>query len=583
MTHAGVTQAGVKWYARGPVAVASAVSAIYAALLLLHAPWLRLPYFWDEAGYYIPAAHDLFLNGWLIPQSTISTSHPPLPQLYLAACWKLFGYSPLVTRAAMLLVAALGIFGVYRLGRRLTSRQVAAGAAAITAVYPVVFAQSSLAHADMMAFALTLWGLELYFSDQPPGGDKLHFAEEPPGGVRLWRAAAVFALAALAKETAIVTPAALAVFEMCGPEMSGAKLGGAPLQAGLRWRGRIRRALWLLAPALPLAAWLFYLWARTGSFIGSPEFVRYNVGATAHPLRILLALPLRLWQVLGYMGLWSLTALAAAAMRMPPLFDEALGAERPRIALRAQLAMAAVVAAHIVLHSIIGGAVLARYMMVTAPLVALISVSTLWRRVAAWPWALATVAVIMISGWFLNPPYRFAPEDNLNYVDHVRLHQQAAALVEQRYAHARVLTAWPASDELTKPYLGYVKQPLAVVRVENFTAEQMAAAQSASYDLALVFSTKYEPPQRLRWALWERLTERYFDYHRDLPPQAIAGILHGQVVMLASRNGQWVALISFERDFVAQKLASLQAGDGARVEVRPAGARGGKHPGTSSP
>ena len=41
----------------------------FAGLMLLHAPLLRLPYFWDEAGYYIPAARDLFLTGALIPKS----------------------------------------------------------------------------------------------------------------------------------------------------------------------------------------------------------------------------------------------------------------------------------------------------------------------------------------------------------------------------------------------------------------------------------------------------------------------------------------------------------------------------------
>ena len=30
---------------------------------LLHVSLLRLPYFWDEAGYYIPAARDLLLTG----------------------------------------------------------------------------------------------------------------------------------------------------------------------------------------------------------------------------------------------------------------------------------------------------------------------------------------------------------------------------------------------------------------------------------------------------------------------------------------------------------------------------------------
>ena len=52
-------------------------------LLAAHAPLLRLPYFWDEAGYYIPAARDL-LTGSLIPHSTPSNAHPPLVLAWIA-------------------------------------------------------------------------------------------------------------------------------------------------------------------------------------------------------------------------------------------------------------------------------------------------------------------------------------------------------------------------------------------------------------------------------------------------------------------------------------------------------------------
>ncbi len=41
-------------------------AVLFASLMLLHAPLLRLPYFWDEAGYYIPVARDLYLTGSLI-------------------------------------------------------------------------------------------------------------------------------------------------------------------------------------------------------------------------------------------------------------------------------------------------------------------------------------------------------------------------------------------------------------------------------------------------------------------------------------------------------------------------------------
>ncbi|PYX60923.1 MAG: glycosyltransferase, partial [Acidobacteria bacterium] len=87
---------------------------------------------------------------------------------------------------------------------------------------------------------------------------------------------------------------------------------------------------------------------------------------------------------------------------------------------------------------------------------------------------------------------------------------------------ARVLTAWPASDELARPYLGYVTRPMRVLRIEDFTIEQLmsAAEVKSQFDVALVFSTKYEPPQAFfeRWKAWERLKTRFFGFHRDMSP-----------------------------------------------------------------
>src|SRR5207248_5441649 len=73
----------------------------FLLLLCAHISLLGLPYFWDEAGYYIPAARDL-LAGSLIPFSTPSNAHPPLVMACLALAWKVFGQSVIVTRCAML-------------------------------------------------------------------------------------------------------------------------------------------------------------------------------------------------------------------------------------------------------------------------------------------------------------------------------------------------------------------------------------------------------------------------------------------------------------------------------------------------
>ena len=67
---------------------------IFTALFLLHGPLLRLPYFWDEAGYFVPAAYDIYTSGDLIPHSTLSNAHPPLVMLWLAMWWKLSAFTP---------------------------------------------------------------------------------------------------------------------------------------------------------------------------------------------------------------------------------------------------------------------------------------------------------------------------------------------------------------------------------------------------------------------------------------------------------------------------------------------------------
>jgi hypothetical protein len=178
-------------------------------------------------------------------------------------------------------------------------------------------------------------------------------------------------------------------------------------------------------------------------------------------------------------------------------------------------------------------------------------VSTLWRRVRYWKLIVAAVAIAFVAGLFSNPPYGFSLEDNLAYRDYIGLHAEASRFLAMGYSGTRVLTAWPASDELTRPWLGYVNQPFRVARVEDFSASQidMAARARNRYDVALVFSTKCQPPHALfeNWDAWQRIKEKFFGYHRDLLPEDIAQHLGGTIVYHKEMNGQWIAVIAVER------------------------------------
>jgi len=571
-----------------------------ATLIALHAPLLRLPYFWDEAGYYIPAARDLFA-GSLIPYSTPSNAHPPLVLAWIALAWRGFGESPMVTRCAMLLCAAFSLLGFFRLARTVSNSTVAAASTFLVAIYPVFFAQSSLAQIDLPAAGLTFWALEAYFRRRT-------------GAMVLW-----FSLAALAKETAILVPVALFIWELvrtplrlereghgtstgsgqalqpCRPEPkqidANAESRALPVPAGsARFLARSGESTkWLLAAIIPLALWYGFHYARTGFVFGNPEFFRYNVQGTLHPLRIVLALLLRLWQTTGYLGLYVLTLACFLAMKFSPQAVTRTGMSAPqdqsvpnrgitedkrskagdaaqlrsRIPIPIQLAFLTVSVVYLLALSVVGGAVLARYMLPIVPLWILICVSTIWRRLRPWRAVLAIVALAFIASIFVNPPYGFSPEDNLAYCDYIHLHQEAEAFLSARYPKASVLTAWPASDELSQPYLGYVSKPIRVVKIEDFTAEQLLSGAEAHphFDVALVFSTKYQPQGSFfdHWHRWREWKSRYFGYHIDLTPEAAASVLGGNLVYLERQKGQWVGVIKVNaiEDTVAKSPRKL--------------------------
>jgi hypothetical protein len=541
-------------------------AVILLMIFLLHAPLLRLPYFWDEAGYYVPAARDILLTGSLIPHSTVSNAHPPLVMAWIALWWKVVGYAPVVTRTAMLVLAAFSLLGVFRLAERVANTQVAIAATLCTALYPVFFAQSSLAQVDLAAAGLIFWGLAAYL-------------EGSAAATMVW-----FSLAALAKETAILAPLALAGWEIVGMlarrtslrrlwlgEDSSQGLNPTSLVAGSGptesralpkpvhetsfGADSARHIASLVFPVVPLALWYGYHYARMGYVFGNPEFFRYNVAATLSPIRFVLALVMRLWQISGYLHLWVLTLAMLLAMGMLPPRRDSTG-ERPRIGIPVQMIFYVVVLTYVVAMALIGGAVLARYMLPAVPLVIILSVSTLWRRVAFWPVAVACVALAFVAAWFWNPPYGFSPEDNLAYRDYIVLHEDGERFLEARYPMARTLTAWPASDELSRPWLGYITRPMSVVRVEDFSLDEVLSAADfrsgspgSNYEVALIFSTKYEPRPAPwdHWQGWTELKTRFFGFHRDVPPAAAAGILGGHIVFSERRQGQWVAVIEMGR------------------------------------
>jgi 4-amino-4-deoxy-L-arabinose transferase-like glycosyltransferase len=297
-------------------------AAFALAVFLIHLPYLGLPFFWDETGQFVPASLDLFRHGFWVPRSATPNVHPPGLMAYLALVWSAFGFSIAVTRAAMLAVAAGTAFATFLLAIRLCHRR--AGAPALAAVLllfasPLFYTQSMMAQLDLPATLLTVVALVLFLD------------------ARYAAAAAASTALVLVKETGIVVPAVFG--------------------AWLWVEGDRRRAAWFLAPPAALAGWLLVLFRATGHLFGNSQFTDYNLFFPLNPLRVAVALARRIF----YLGFGSFhwigwLSMAFAWRRMK------LYASRPwRIA-------GAVAAAQVVAVSVLGGAVLERYLLPVLPL-----------------------------------------------------------------------------------------------------------------------------------------------------------------------------------------------------------------------
>jgi hypothetical protein len=160
------------------------------------------------------------------------------------------------------------------------------------------------------------------------------------------------------------------------------------------------------------------------------------------------------------------------------------------------------------LFSVLGGALLTRYLLPMYPLVLLVAVSTFYRRVPYWQGLAVFSAAAFVLGLFVNPPYGFAPEDNLAYA-RVGGWTGGDCAVEQAVSGATVLSAWPVTDELARPELGYVKQPWDVYRMEDFTEAQIERQRRSRKSTRRRWCSQPNTTRRRCFVSWLGAAERW--------------------------------------------------------------------------
>ncbi len=301
---------------------------------------------------------------------------------------------------------------------------------------------------------------------------------------------------------------------------------------------------------LPLIAWFAYHRHVVGFTFGNPAFLRYNATANLTAAHILRALCYRFLHLFWQRNIWLPIALALYCLLLPRRQDAPSALQPGPL-----YAMAVLAAANWLAFSVLGGALLTRYLLPVYPLILIVCVSQ-WRvHTRRWPLFAVASAAAFLSVLWLNPPSMFAPEDNLTYRDMIVVQREAIDFVQQHYPGATILTAWPVSTDLFEPYLGYVNHPMKVVAIDDFTLPQvlLAARESNRYNTAIVFTTHFVTPLYRRYLLshpnsWRG---RAFAAKRDLTPAEIAALLGGRVVWRQERGGEWAAVLRFPRSHTA--------------------------------
>jgi hypothetical protein len=284
-----------------------------------------------------------------------------------------------------------------------------------------------------------------------------------------------------------------------------------------------------------VAIWLVVLRSATGNWLGSAVFAEYNWTAALQIGRIPLVVLRRCYQI----GISNFHWLALALVIWPVTKFRALRGPEWKL-------VAALIAAYVLLHSVLGGAILLRYLLPALALFyicAAAAIEALPANVRRPGFALL-LAGLAVSNWW-NPPYPFSYEDNLAVVDFVRLQQQGARWLSAHVQERAITTAWPLTQALTDLRGGYISHPLHVQAVEDFQPKAWESIAPSSVEVIALYSRSWDPPHGLqRQPFLAGLLERYFGYRAQSTPEALMQRFHLHTVARWETHGQWLEILA---------------------------------------
>jgi 4-amino-4-deoxy-L-arabinose transferase-like glycosyltransferase len=413
-----------------------------AVIIFIRRDAFNLLFFWDELGLYVPYTFTFFRNGlhFTADYTFPPLAHPPLFFWMIAGLAKIIGWGIPAFRIMTFVAGAAYVSGTYMLARCRTRQLTSSLIALALLCAPVNLSEVALAQADLAAAAFSVWTL---------------VALEK----RKWKwATFLLALTSFANATFLVIVPAYA-------------LGFYLLQTK---RTAVKDTLLFVLPAILVCAlWFIYVLSLpsqskvvTGSLLANMTFFRgfsFLFYRFAH----------RAYQIGFIDGRWILTLSIVAAVLWS---KKKLKALDPTL----WVFLAAIVLETIFLTFF--GVSHQRYFMVILPMLyvwggwslVVLAEKAVPMGFLNWftPRRLVRIILLLIAAygfvmWHDHPNKYSQLEYRAYYQDQVRAMNQVADDLQKMKNGPVILTSWPLSHALQRPYLLYVKQPLNVLEFDH--------------------------------------------------------------------------------------------------------------------
>ena len=283
-------------------------------LLTLLATWLSRDhvFFWDTVQLGSKHAHWYFEHdfaNWWLPLE-LDSGHPPVFGMYLALCWKLFGYSLVVSHFAILPFLWLLVWSLYRVGLLWLGPDKAAYLLLLALIDPTLAAQAVMISPDTLLAAFFIFGVWAILERKP-----------------LWLALAALGLGVISMRGMMVA-AGLYLFDICIHEKRIGYLGIVGtfkmlIQRGLPFLPVGLIVFTFLVQHYQVTGWIGYHadspWAYGFQRVGLKGVV-HNIGILAW--RLLDFGRFFIWLVVGY-GLWRVTLSKKRPEKPSPIVQTA--------------------------------------------------------------------------------------------------------------------------------------------------------------------------------------------------------------------------------------------------------------------